>query len=598
MIEYEFITEFSRLKHVAQEIEKAKLIGLDLETTDFSPRYGKIRLVQFIVPGERNGGIGNIYVLDLFELGGLGPVLDAMSTTQAIWVVHNAKFEQKWLWWYYRLRLWPLFDTLRSSVLIYNGKRGIKYDLDTVIVRELGEHPRATGQGGSDWSGKLTQLQKDYAAEDVYRLLRLRETLKQKLVAYGLLKAALVEFGVVFAEGRVELNGFAIDIDKWKTLATTNVRERTRLRDYLLAELPNPTGQLSLPGMSGGWNLDSSAQVLRSLQRAGLKIDGTKEIVLAQHAAKRPILKKLMDYRHVAQLVKTFGDKFLRHVESDGRIHPEYYGALVTGRYSANKSMQQIPRDPRFRSCFAPPPGRRLVGADYSGIEMRLCAEISGDEALTMVFIRDEDAHRATAAVIMEVTQDQVTKADRQAAKSMNFGLIYGMMPTMLVLYAMSNYGVSLTKKQATLYRERYFERYKGIGYWHARTLREGQRNGFARTLSGRIRYLDPNENHNEFFNTPVQGSGADALKTSLAMVQDAIDKHFGVTSPQEPDGPVRPVHHVHDEIILESDDDYEMVTEAETLLHDNMKAGMEKFVHKVPVKVDPSNGASWAEIH
>jgi len=598
MIEYEFITEFSRLKHVAREIEKAKIIGLDLETTDFSPRYGKIRLVQLLVPGEGNEGVGDIYVLDLFELGGLGPVLDAMRATKAIWVVHNAKFEQKWLWWYYRLRLWPLFDTLRASVLIYNGKRGIKYDLDTVIVRELGEHPKATGQGGSDWAGRLNQIQKDYAAEDVYRLLRLRETLKQKLVAYGLLKVALVEFGVVFAEGRVELNGFAIDIEKWKKLAATNAMERLRLREYLLSELPHPTGQLSLPGMSGDWNIDSTAQVLRSLKRLGLKIDGTQEIVLAQYAARKPILKKLMDYRHVAQLVKTFGGKFLRHVESDGRIHPEYYGALVTGRYSANKSMQQIPRDPRFRSCFAPPPGRRLIGADYSGIEMRLCAEISGDDALTQVFVRGEDVHRATAAVIMGVDLDQVTKADRQAAKSTNFGLIYGMMPPTLVLYAMSNYGVTMTKKQATLYRERYFERYKGIGYWHARALREGQRNGFSRSLTGRIRYLDPNENHNEFYNHPVQSSGADALKTSLAMVQDALDKCFGVAPPQEPDGPVKPVHHVHDEIIMESDDDYEMVTEAEKLLHDNMKEGMETLMRKVPVEVEPSNGNSWSEIH
>jgi hypothetical protein len=233
-----------------------------------------------------------------------------------------------------------------------------------------------------------------------------------------------------------------------------------------------------------------------------------------------------------------------------------------------------------------------------SGIEMRLCAEISGDRSLTLVFMNGEDAHRATAAVIMDIDPADVSKGDRQNAKPVNFGFIYGMMPDKFVLYAMANYGVIVTPSQAKLYRKRYFERYKGVEQWHRRTLRDGQRNGFARTLCGRIRYLDPNEAFNEFYNTPVQGSGADALKTSLAIVQDSLDKTFGVTPAETPEGPVFIAHHVHDEIILESDDDHGMIAESETLLHDGMKEGMEKFVKRVPVVVDPSNGRSWAEIH
>lgn len=599
MLDYDFITRADDLDRIAQDVLQADVVGLDIETTALDPRFGDIRLVQLIVPGVENDSRGRIYVIDLFQTKTLGPVLAAMRETSAIFVIHNAKFEQKWMWWKFRFRMWPVFCTFRASAMTYNGKKGIKHDLDSVIIRELGEHPVNTGQGASDWSKpNLTQEQKDYAAEDVLRLLRLRVALKGKLTEYGLLTTALVEFGVVFAEGRTELNGFALNQEKWKALAETNIEARTRAREELLYELPHPKDQLALPGFGGQWNVDSPQQMLASLQRLGLKIENTPEIVLAQHAGKYPLVKKVLDYRHIAQRVKTFGMTFLRHIDADGRIHPEYFGLLVTGRYSANKSMQQIPRGAEFRDCFEPLEGRRLVGADYSGIEMRLCAEISGDKALTLVFVNGEDAHRATAAVIMDIDPSQVSKGDRQNAKPVNFGFIYGMMPDKLILYAMSNYGVTLTPHQAKTYRKRYFERYEGIGHWHKRVLRDGQRNGFSRTLCGRIRYLDPNEAFNEFYNTPVQGSGADALKTSLAIVQDALDARYGITPAETPDGPVQIVHHVHDEIILEADDDHEMVADTERLLHDGMKEGMEKFVKTVPVVVDPSNGRSWAEIH
>jgi len=598
VLDYDFITRADDLNRVAQDVLQADVLGLDIETTSLDPRYGDIRLVQLVVPGVENDGRGRIYVIDLFQTKTLGPVLEAMRETSAIFVIHNAKFEQKWMWWKFRLRIWPVFCTFRSSAITYNGKKGLRHNLDSVIIRELDEHPVNVGQGKSNWSGTLNQQQKDYAAEDVLRLLPLRVALKKKLTEYGLLTTALVEFGVVFAECRTELNGFALDEEKWTTLAKANAAARFKSREELLYELPHPKDQMALPGMSGQWNVDSPQQMLASLKRLGLKIENTPEIVLAQHAGKYPLVKKVLDYRHIAQRVKTFGMTFLRHLDEDSRVHTEYFGLLITGRYSANKSMHQIPRALEFRDCFEAPEGRRLTGADYSGIEMRLCAEISGDPALTQVFINGEDAHRATAAVIMDMDPDKVSKAQRQNAKPVNFGFIYGMMPDKLVLYAMSNYGVALTPYQAKTYRKRYFERYAGVEQWHRRVLRDGQRNGFSRTLCGRIRYLDPHEAFNEFYNTPVQGSGADALKTSLAIVQDAIDKRFGVTSPETPDGPVKIVHHVHDEIILETDDTHEMVAEAESLLSEGMVEGMEKFVHHVPVVVDASNGKSWADIH
>lgn len=598
MLQYDFVTDPERLAGIAGEVVRAPVVGLDIETTSLDPSRGSIRLLQLLVPGEENEGRGRIYVVDLFETKGLGSIEAALRDTKAIFVLHNVKFEQKWFWWHYRLRLWPVFCTFRASALIYNGKKGLRHDLDSVIIRELEEHPQHVGQGGSDWSGRLTQRQRDYAAEDVLRLARLREVLKSKLTRYGLLTAALVEFGVILAEGRTELNGFALNQDKWLALAEANEVERTRMREGLLDILPHPKGQLGLPGMSAGWNVDSPAQVLESLRKLGVKVETTNAIELAQHAKKWRAVRKLLGYRHVAQLVKTYGRKFLRHVDEDGRIRPEYYGLLVTGRYSANKSMQQIPRGPDFRACFEVPEGRRLIGADYSGVEMRMCAEISKDEELTRVFVDGEDVHRATASIVAGVPLESVTKDQRQKAKPCNFGYIFGMMPDKFVLYAMANYGVVVSLAEAKRSRAKYFERYSGVARWHKRMLRDGPREGFSRTLSGRIRYLDPTEAHNEFLNTPIQGSCADALKTSLAIVQDRIDRRYGVTPAGNLDGPVRLVHHVHDEIILEADDDADMVAEVERLLHDGMKEGLEHFMKRVPVVVEPSDGRSWASVH
>lgn len=598
LLDYTFVTASSDLGRIAEDVLRAEVLGLDIETTALDPRYGDIRLVQLAIPGPENNGGGRIYVIDLFETMTLEPVLDALRKTRAIFIIHNAKFEQKWMWWKFRFRMWPVFCTFRASGIIYNGKKGLKHDLDSICIRELNAHPVNTGQGGSDWSGRLTQVQRDYAAEDVLRLVQLRAVLKRKLAQYGLLTTALIEFSVVLAEARVELNGIPFNRAKWKSLAEKNIAVRHEMREALLCKLPHPKGQLALPGMSPGWNVDSPKQVLESLQRMGLKIESTQEIVLAQLAGRHPVVKSLIDYRHIAQRVKTFGMTFLRHVERDDRIHPDYYGLLATGRYSANKSLQQIPRTADFRDCFEAKPGRRLAGADFSGIEMRLCAEISGDAALTGVFVRGEDAHRATAAVMAEVEPKDVTKGQRQSAKPVNFGFCYGMMPDKLVLYAMNNYGVTLTVSQAEKYRERYFERYVGIAQWHRRALRDGKRTGFSRTLSGRIRYLDPNEAHNEFLNTPVQGTGADGLKSSLAVVQETIDKLFGVSPVETPDGPVALVHHVHDEIMSEADDDPEMIAAVEKVLHDGMQEGMRRFIRRMPVVVDPSNGRSWAKIH
>lgn len=604
MRSYSLITSANELGRIASEVIAAFLIGLDIETYnpagggELDPRKGKVRLLQLNLDDKA------IYVIDLMRTGTLGPLVDALRKTKGLFVIHNVKFEQKWLWHHYQIELWPAFCTFRASALLNNGK-GLSNKIDDVIERELGEKVENTGQGDSDWSKpNLDKIQLDYAAEDVMRLPTLYKGLRAKLKEFGMLQTALIEFGACLPEGAIELRGFPVDRRMWTELADANTVISKRLKEELIYELPHPTDQLALPGMNGSWNLNSNQQMLKSLRKLGLtsKVDGqrvplenTSSLSLAPHALKEPVVKKLLDYRHAVQRVKTFGLDWLKWIEEDGRVHADFFGLLVSGRYScSNPNLQQIPRDAAFRRCFRAPNGRVFVLADYAGIEMRLVAEIADDGTLIRVFVleaagKGPDAHYATASLVAGKPVSKITKDERQQAKAVNFGFIYGMGPEKFTIYALANYGVVIPLSKAKRFHQRYFENYDGIARWHRRMLRDGQRTGISRTLSGRMRYLDPQKSFNEFYNTPVQGTGADALKLSMRNV------HYRLQDPKY-GGRAFLCHMVHDELIVECDDDPEMIEAVKVDLEEGMREGMSPFLKKVPIVVDANAGPSWAE--
>ena len=169
--------------------------------------------------------------------------------------------------------------------------------------------------------------------------------------------------------------------------------------------------------------------------------------------------------------------------------------------HNSKPNLQQIPRTDDFRGCFATLPGRVLVACDYGQVELCIAAEISGDKTLRGIYQKGEDAHRRTAAIVAGCSYEEVTKEQRQAAKPVNFGLIYGLGAARLVIYSQVSYGVTISMVQAKQFIKRYFEGYSGVRRWHERTLRDAERTHMARTLWGRLRYLDPDKARNEFFN-------------------------------------------------------------------------------------------------
>lgn len=610
---YTLVTDEAPLAGIAREIEQADAIALDLETAKIGgggsvdPMTGRIRLMSL------NTGAGR-YVIDLYRTGTLGPVVDALRNTKAVVVGQNLKFDQKWLLWHHDLELNRVFDTFRASNIVYAGLPGMHHDLWTLYKRELGEAPEVDDLAASDWDGPLTQRQYDYSADDVDKLLRLREALKPKVVTGGLTRIAQLEFQAILPESVMELNGFGLDVEMWKKRTESDRANMVRLRESLLAQLPNPSAQVALPGFGAvGFNIDSPDQVLRSFQKLGIKqkikdpetglttivpIQDTKEMSLAMVAEKYPVLREFIEYRGYAQAIKSFGLDYLEHLHPDThRIHCSYYPYTDAGRYACRSpNLQQVPRGKDFRDCFRAPEGRSLAICDWSNIEMRLVAEISGDKTLIKVFQDGRDAHYATASLVTGKSEKDITKPERQQAKPVNFGFIYGMQAAKLVLYAKGSYGVTLTEAQAKTFRRRFFEAYSGIAGWHNFALDSGKRNRETRTIWGRRRILKDEKAHNEFFNSPVQGSGADGLKNTIRLVYDRLKKLNGGRVPLLGKGAdASMVHMVHDEIILEHRDDPELTKTTQALLHECMIEGMAPMMKHVPTEAEVGGGRSWA---
>jgi DNA polymerase-1 len=238
-------------------------------------------------------------------------------------------------------------------------------------------------------------------------------------------------------------------------------------------------------------------------------------------------------------------------------------------------NLQQLPRDPRYRRCFVAPQGRVLVKADYSQIELRIAAKIADDERMLDAYHRGEDLHTTTARTVLG--KSEVSKADRQLSKSLNFGLLYGMGAKSLAAYAASNFGVALTVAEAAKHRDAFFRTYPGLRTWH-RSVPSGIVQ--TRTLTGRRR-VDVSA-FTEKLNTPTQGTGADGLKRALALLWErraACPDAF-------------PVLLVHDEIVVECDETKQ--NEATVWVREAMRDGMAPLLAPVPVEVEVSAGRTW----
>ena len=364
--------------------------------------------------------------------------------------------------------------------------------------------------------------------------------------------------------------GVPFDRAAWQALADGAARDATRIAADLDAAAPP-----KIDGLFGGvWNWDSPDQVREALAAAGCVIESTRDDELA--AVGHPLAALVRDYRDARKRQTTYGADWVKHIAADGRIYPRWVqlGANSGRMACAGPNMQNLPRGP-YRRCVAASPGKVLVKADYSQIELRIAAKVSGDRALIAAYDRGEDLHLLTAKHVLGIAE--VTKEHRQLAKAINFGLLYGMGAKAFRVYAMTNYGVDLTEQQAAWYREAFFHAYPGLRRWH-RSVGDGPRD--TRTLAGR-RVLGV-ERFTEKLNLPVQGTGADGLKRALGLLWERRAQCPTAI----------PVLAVHDEIVVECP--AEDVSPAQAWLKGAMADAMAPLVAPVPVEVEVKAGRTW----
>ncbi|HDU8599757.1 TPA: DNA polymerase I [Vibrio alginolyticus] len=489
-------------------------------------------------------------------------------------------------------------DTMLESY-IYNSVGG-KHDMDSLALRFL-QHScisfeQIAGKGKNQLTFNQIELEQasPYAAEDADVTLRLHNRLFANIEQDESLKTVYeeIEMPLVPVLSRIERTGVFIDEMK---LSAQSVEITARLDElekkaYEIAEQE--------------FNMNSPKQLQAILfEKMGLPVvkktpsgtPSTNEEVLQELALDYPLPKLILEYRGLAKLKSTYTDKLPKMINpSTGRVHTSYHQAVTaTGRLSStDPNLQNIPirneAGRRIRQAFVAPSGHKILAVDYSQIELRIMAHLSGDQALLDAFRDGKDIHAATAAEIMGVSIEDVSSEQRRRAKAVNFGLIYGM----------SAFGLAkqlgIPRGEAQAYMDTYFERYPGVMKYMEDTRSTAADKGYVETIFGRRLHLPEIKSRNGMrrkaaeraaINAPMQGTAADIIKKAMLLVDQWIQ--------EEGNGRVKLLMQVHDELVFEVEES--SLSEIESKVQKLMESAAEL---KVPLVAEAGHGDNWEQAH
>ncbi|HUS12038.1 MAG TPA: DNA polymerase [Pyrinomonadaceae bacterium] len=590
--DFRVIKTEAELRQTVESLSRHQAIGLDTETTELDPYYGRLRLIQLATPyGVHVIDLDAFHNGDLKKADSLASLRGLLAAPRPIKILHNAKFDAKFIKHTLGTDLGGIFDTLLASQLIGAGDIEERHGLEAVSERYLNELVDKT-ERLSNWNFELSEAQLEYAARDAAVLLPLREKLIERLRSDSLIDCARLEFDCIMAVADMELAGFYMHKDRWLEQLAIVEKRRTQLAEELQSVLAEESSQGSLFGgpQRDDINLDSHQQLTKALERLGITVpDSTRNWKLQPLAAEYPIVATLLEYRTVQKALTSYGQNMIELINpTTHRLHADFrqIGA-PTGRFSCtNPNIQQVPHAVEYRRCFSGhPEGRKLIIADYSQIELRILAEFSGDQGFINAFQSGADLHRVTAAEVFNVPVDQVTREQRDFAKRLNFGVVYGIGAQRFSIMT----GSSVTEAENIL--RKYFATYRGLDtYLHEaanRAVRERQ----ARTGSGRlVRFRYDEQDRQQISmtkrngkNTPIQGTSADILKRALRLLRDELRG----TNAQI-------VNIIHDEVVVEADADE--AKEVAQKVERAMCAAGEEYVKTVPVKVETEIADEWVK--
>lgn len=467
------------------------------------------------------------------------------------------------------------FDVSLASQLLFAGLSKGKPTLGGLIQYYIDENTNLSiSLEECDYSGQKYYNQ---IAERTTDLLSLREILIDDLQKDELIEVADLEFESASAVVQLWLNGIGVDSEKL-TAAHTKWKEDRLQFEKEIQDLFN-----NRVDINNSESLKKNLNTLPQLKLRKIHLENTKNATLKHYGKSAPILQRLLNYNQV----KFFMDaaaQLLRFMNPDtGRVYPFYdpLGA-ATGRFSCSRpALQNMPKNEEIRCCFTAGNGKKFVIADYSQIELRIAAEISGDIEMITAFKNDIDFHSLTAAIITGNDIDSITTSERKAAKCVNFGIIYGMGPKGLCDYAFKNYDIELTVREAEKFQRDFFDKYSGLHQW--RMDQASLNPPETRTLAGRIRrWKDDWASEPELLNTPIQGTAADIIKNALWMLSDWLI-----------DTDTLLVGCIHDEIIIEVDEN-RADTAAKELSKIMENAGT-WYLADVPIVVDVEIADHWS---
>jgi DNA polymerase-1 len=600
--EYQCITDPARLAELIAELQSAELIAFDTETDALDAmRAGLVGLSFAVEPGQA------AYIPVGHTYPGAPAQLDRDAVLEALRPVledpDKAKLGQHGKYDIHVLRRHGIAvagyaqDTLLESFVL--NATASRHDMDTLARRHLGyqtiSFEQVAGKGSKQIPFSEVELETAtrYAAEDADITLRLHRVLSAQLAAAPALERVYreIEMPLVPVLTRIEANGVLVDAGL--------LRKQSGELGKRMHQIQQQAHEIA--GRS--FNLDSPKQLQAILfDELGLKAavktpkgaPSTNEEALAAIASEHPLPQLILDYRGLAKLRSTYTEKLPEAINPDtGRVHTSYHQAgAATGRLaSSDPNLQNIPirteEGRRIRTAFIAPEGRKIIACDYSQIELRIMAHLSGDTGLIDAFEAGKDIHRATAAEVFGVALDAVDDEQRRAAKAINFGLIYGM----------SAFGLArqlgIGRGEAQDYIALYFARYPGVRDYMDRTREQAREQGYVETVFGRRLYLPDIGARNQALragaeraaiNAPMQGTAADIIKRAMI----SVDAWLADRREQ-----ALMIMQVHDELVFEVDESAVESVRAEVSARMQHAAEL-----RVPLLVECGVGDNWGEAH
>jgi DNA polymerase-1 len=595
--DYETVRTLLQLKHVVKAIREAKMFCLDTETTSLDPLVAELVGVSLAVEEGKAWYIPvGHHSEDAAPQLALEQVLTALRTLLAdptlALLGQNTKYDIMVLEKY---GLWPsnlTGDTMLASYLLNPSKRHNLNDLAWEHLQyRMMSYETVTDNGKKNFAEVSVAEATRYSGEDADMTLRLARQLFPRVQEEGMgTLFSEVEVPLAAVLARMELTGICID-QKLLAELSTEFGQQRRVLEKEVYKLAGEEFNIASPQQLQTILFDKLGLPRGKKTKTGSSTDSSVLEVLAE---KYPLPAKILAYRAFTKLQNTYVDALPKLIHAKtGRIHTSFNQTVTaTGRLSSsNPNLQNIPvrseEGRRIRTAFIPEPGYVLLSADYSQIELRLLAHLSQDPLLIESFQKGQDVHARTASELFAAPLGAVSTDQRREAKTINFGIIYGMGATRLAR------SLGIPFKTAQEYIAQYFSRYAGIKTYMDSVLVEARAKGYVTTLLGRRRYFPDLQSKNAqlvataermAINTPIQGTAADLIK--MAMV--AIDKRL-----TQERSPARMLLQVHDELLFEVQES--KVEQIKRLVQELME-GVAPL--RVPLKVDLGTGTNWGAAH